>query len=60
MLVRRELSMVNWMLGVISLMGISPAAMPTSTPFTNAFTYKREKLRGRVRGRKGKTEGWRR
>ena len=39
MLVRSELIMVNWMLGVNNLTGISPAAMPTSTPLTKALTY---------------------
>ena len=38
-LVRSELIMVSWILGVTSFTGISPAAMPVSTPLTKAFTY---------------------
>lgn len=61
-LVRSELIMVSWMLGVTSLTGTSPAAIPVSTPFTKAFTCmvddmkvkggsKRKKEAGREGGR---------
>ena len=49
MLVRSELIMVNWMLGVSSLTGISPAAMPTSTPLTKALTYIGKDMEGERR-----------